>query len=109
VTSGKLRALAVASGSRIKEIPDIPTFTELGYKGSMDPFFGLAAPKGLNPLVLKKLEEAFKKAWEDPVYHEFAPRAGHSPVFKDSETFTRYVAKEYDEKGKLLKKLGFVK
>jgi len=109
VTSGKLRALAVASGSRIKELPNILTFTELGYKASMDPFFGLAAPKGLNPLVLRKLQEAFKKAWEDPVFQEFEPAAGHTPVFKDSETFTRYVLKEYDEKGKLLKKLGFVK
>jgi tripartite-type tricarboxylate transporter receptor subunit TctC len=109
VTSGKVRALAVASGSRIKNLPNVLTFTELGYKASMDPFFGLAAPKGLNPLILRKLAEAFKKAWEDPVFQEFEPTAGHTPVFKDSESFRQYVLKEFDEKGRLLKKLGFAK
>lgn len=109
VTSGKLRALAVASGSRIRDLPNIFTFTELGYKASMDPFFGLAAPKGLNPLILRKLQEAFKKAWENSIFQEFEPTVGHTPVFKDSESFTRYVLKEFDEKGRLLKKLGFAK
>src|SRR6185295_12001960 len=32
VRSGQVRVLAVASGKRLKDYPDVPTFAELGYK-----------------------------------------------------------------------------
>jgi tripartite-type tricarboxylate transporter receptor subunit TctC len=109
VAAGKLRALAVASGERMKGLPNVPTFSELGYKVSMDPFFGLAAPKGLDPLILRKLQDAFKQAWENPSFKEFEPTVGHNPVFKDSDSFRQFVLREFDEKGRILKKLGFAK
>ena len=49
---GKVRALAVAGPKRMDGWPDVPTFTELGYKIDMRGFVGLAAPaKTPKPIV----------------------------------------------------------
>ena len=52
VDDGKVRVLAVASPKRIAAWPDVPTFTELGYKIDFRGFVGLSAPaKTPKPIV----------------------------------------------------------
>src|SRR5690606_2491038 len=47
VRNHSLIALAVASKSRVSSLPDVPTFTELGYPGVVsDTWFALMAPAG---------------------------------------------------------------
>jgi len=109
LASGKLRALAMAGDSRIREYPDVPTFSELGYKAKMNNFFGLGAPKNVDPVIINKLQDAFKKAWDDPSFKKFEPTVGHTPVFRDSQAFTQLALKEFEEKGRVLKAFGAVK
>ncbi len=58
--SGKLRALMVFGGNkRSPLLPDVPTVEEQGVKGvNHDVWYGLFAPAGTPPEVLKKLGEA---------------------------------------------------
>ncbi len=52
VDDGKVRVLAVASPKRIDAWPNVPTFTELGYKIDFRGFVGLSAPvKTPKPIV----------------------------------------------------------
>ncbi len=45
--AGKLRMIGVLGGARQAAVPDVPTFSELGFKGLEDtPFYGIWAPKG---------------------------------------------------------------
>ncbi len=45
--SGSVRVLAVTSKERLKELPEVPTMTELGYPAVfLDIWFGLVAPPG---------------------------------------------------------------
>jgi len=47
IDSGTVRALAVTSAMRSKELPSVPTIAESGYADfNVDPWFGLFAPKG---------------------------------------------------------------
>src|SRR5690606_18522902 len=62
VDSGKVRLLATYGSKRTKRWPDIPTLTELGYDTVSDSPFGLIGPKGMDPAVVKKLDDAFKAA-----------------------------------------------
>lgn len=67
IRSGKVRALAVTGASRAPWIPDVPTFTELGFK-ELDgqTFTGLLAPAGTPAEIVTKLHDALAKILKDP-------------------------------------------
>ena len=48
--------------------PDIPTFKELGYDFTNEAMFVIAAPKGTPPSIVNKLDDAFRKAMDDPEF-----------------------------------------
>ncbi len=70
VDAGKLRLLMIWTAKRSKNWPDVPTLKELGYPFVFDSPFGIAGPKGMDPKVVAKLHDAFKKAIEDPAVLE---------------------------------------
>ena len=62
---GKVRILAISSDKRISQLPDVPTFTELGYPQINDyTLSGFYAPKGTPPDVLEKLNQVINQALE---------------------------------------------
>ena len=67
VQSGQVRAIAVLDPQRSKFLPDVPTSKEAGYPSVvMNSTRGIAGPKNMDPKVVAKLQEVFKKAMEDP-------------------------------------------
>lgn len=108
VLSGKVRALAVAGEKRLESMPNIPTFTELGYKLESPLWLGLSAPKGVDPRIVKKLHDAFKKAYEDPSFQELCTTLVMTPIYRDSDAFKELVKRDFDAQAKILKKLGFI-
>lgn len=63
VKGGKVRALAVAAGTRHPLLPGVPTFEELGIKGMvMNAWYGVAAPAGTPPAVVAKVNAAVNNA-----------------------------------------------
>lgn len=57
--NGKLRALAVASPTRLAQMPDVPTAAEAGVPGyEASAWFGLIAPAGTPPETIARLNAA---------------------------------------------------
>ncbi len=109
VGSGKVRALAVAGEKRLESMPDVPTFGELGYKLESPLWLGFCAPKGVDPRIVKKLHDAFKKAFEDPSFKELCSTLVMTPIFRGPEAFKEMAIKDFDGQARILKKLGFIK
>lgn len=109
VLSGKVRALAVAGEKRLESMPNVPTFSELGYKLESPLWLGISAPKGLDPRIIRKLHDAFKKAYEDPSFKELCVTLVMTPIYRGPEAFKEMVTKDYDGQARILKQLGFVK
>ena len=58
IKSGKLQALAIASGRRSAQLPQVPTFEEAGIKGyAADAWYGVLAPSATPAAVMKALEQ----------------------------------------------------
>jgi len=67
VRGGKLRALAVTSAERTPSLPNVPTLSEAGLQDfSIVSWWGLLAPAGTPPNVVKKLSDALLRALENP-------------------------------------------
>lgn len=63
IKAGKLRAIATGSVQRVKQLPDVPTVAEQGFKGfEMTQWYGLLAPAGVPPAILQKLSEQTARA-----------------------------------------------
>jgi tripartite-type tricarboxylate transporter receptor subunit TctC len=65
--SGTVRVLAVTSKERLKELPDVPTMTEVGYPSVfLDIWFGLVAPPGTPPDVINTIHGQVTKVMHSP-------------------------------------------
>ena len=67
IKSGKLRALAISTPQRLSQLPDVPTFSEVGIKGfEVTNWYSVMGPKGLPADVVSKIDDAVKKSMNDP-------------------------------------------
>ncbi len=77
VKAGQVRALAVMDTERSKFLPDVPTAKELGMPNVISSSTrGIGGPKGMDPAVVKKLQDIFVKAMADPDHVKRLEAAG---------------------------------
>lgn len=109
VEAGKARFLNIWTAKRVKSLPDIPTLLELGYPYVIDSPWGLAGPKGMDPKVVAKLHDAFKKALEEEPVAETLLRFEMVPNYKNSADYKASVAAQVKMEEALLKRIGMEK
>jgi tripartite-type tricarboxylate transporter receptor subunit TctC len=97
IQSGKLRALAVASASRLEALPDVPTFAEAGVPQLNDPsWFGLVGPAQLPPAVLSRVHQAVIQALAAPEVRERMRQAGAVPAGNTPAEFAAQIRAELE-------------
>ncbi len=109
VDAGKARFLNIWTAKRVKSLPDIPTLLELGYPYVIDSPWGLAGPKGMDPKVVAKLHDAFKKALEEESVVETLSRYEMIPNYKNTADYKKSVEEQVKMEEALLKRIGMEK
>lgn len=109
IKNGQLRGLAILASERTTYAPEVPTFYELGYTMPGVNWMGIAAPRGLDPKVRKKLADALKTAYEDLTFRDSMSKLYVPPIYKDGQAFKKMVITDYDNMGRVLRELGFIK
>jgi tripartite-type tricarboxylate transporter receptor subunit TctC len=95
VKSGKLRALAVTTRTRIAALPDVPTLDESGLKGyEFGGGSGLLAPKGTPAAIVKKLEADARQAMNDPKVKDAFAQNGLIAVGNSAAEFAAAIRSE---------------
>ncbi len=106
VEAGKFRFLASYLEKRFSFAPEVPCLAELGYNIIASSFIGVVGPKGMPEPIVGKLNEAFRKATEDPNFIKTAEKLGISIVYRGPQDLKKLVQKTVDEESKLIQKLG---
>lgn len=64
--SGKLRSIVVSGNEHPPQLPGVPTLGEAGWKFNSVGWFGIFAPAGTNPAIVKRLSEAVNSVNASP-------------------------------------------
>ena len=107
IQSGKLRALAIGSRTRIASLPSVATTAELGMpQVEADNWYGLVAPAATPQPVLAKLHSAAVEALHSAEVKDKLAAQGVIAVGNSSAEFTAYVKSEIDRWGKVIAAAG---
>jgi tripartite-type tricarboxylate transporter receptor subunit TctC len=109
VDAGKLRLLMVWTSVRSPNFPDVPTLKELGYPMVYDSPFGIGGPKGMDPKIVARIHDAFKKAIEDPAVIATLAKYDMVPNYKSTEDYKKFVVELTDSEKKVIDTLGLAK
>ncbi|NTV33002.1 MAG: tripartite tricarboxylate transporter substrate binding protein [Deltaproteobacteria bacterium] len=109
VKEGSLRLLATHGEKKMKSFPNVPTFRDLGYDFINETVFMIAAPKGTPAPVIKKLDESFRKAMDDPQFVQTIANIEFAVSYRNSADTKKYLDDAYARFGEMIKKLGIQK
>ena len=105
VQAGKLRMIGVGSDHRSSEFPDVPTISESGVPGfEAKSWFGLVAPAGTSPDIVRKINQDVTKVISDRAFAEkYLAAQGLEPIIGTPEQFSSFIRAETGKWGKIVK------
>ena len=107
IKAGKLRALGVSAARRLTVLPDLPTFSELGFPGFLSSsFYGLLAPAGTPRPIIDKLHNELVKILRSPESTARLADAGAFGVGNTPEQFAEENRLEVEKWGKIIRENG---
>ena len=96
IKSGKLIPIVVSAPARLKDLPDTPTFKEVGLEPvNRLAYYGFLAPKGTPKEIVDKLNAATKKAVEDPAVKKRIEDTGSILVANTPDEFAKQIKDEF--------------
>jgi len=106
--SGQLKALCVHTKEPLGLLSGVPTTLELGYNYFNDTLFAIYGPAGMDPQVVKTLEDAFEKAVDMAPFQKVAKQFGLVPMKMKSAEYTAFLEKSWPEQVDILTKLKLI-
>ena len=96
IQAKKLKVLAVASGARVGQLPDVPTMKESGIAGvQADNLFGFVSPKGTPPAAVDTIARALQKVLAMPELKAAMVAQGAELIYTPAAPFAEAIAKEH--------------
>ncbi|GER18518.1 tripartite tricarboxylate transporter substrate binding protein BugE [Variovorax boronicumulans] len=103
----RLIPIVVAASERLKDLPDVPTFKEVGLAPvNRMAYYGIVGPKGLPKDVVDKVHAAARKSLEDPAVRKRIQDTGSFVVGNTPQEFTQQIAAEFDVYKKVVDSAG---
>ena len=109
VASGKLRVLCTWGEQRLAKFPDVPTLKELGLPIVQASPYGLGGPKGMEPALVARIHDAFRRAMEHPSHVEALAKYDQQLLPMNPEQYSRFAEDTYQREKVLVEKLGLAK
>jgi len=97
IQTGKLIPIVVAAPQRLAQLPNVPTFKEVGLEPvNRMAYYGILGPKNLPKEVIDKVNSGVKKALEDPAVRKRIEDTGSIVIANTPEQFAAQIKAEFD-------------
>jgi tripartite-type tricarboxylate transporter receptor subunit TctC len=97
IQTGRLVPIVIAAPQRLPQLPNVPTFKEVGLEPvNRMAFYGIWGPKNLPKEVVDKISAGVKKALQDPGVTKRINDTGSLVVANSPEEFTAQIKSEFD-------------
>ncbi|MEA3156824.1 MAG: hypothetical protein QOK44_4413 [Betaproteobacteria bacterium] len=104
VKSGKIRAIAVSGETRLRSLPDVPTFTQGGLPGyEVKSWQGMLAPAKTPKPIIDKLSQEIARILQMPDVRETLLTMGADPLVSTPQQFAALIKVDLVRYGKLIK------
>jgi len=106
IQGNRLRLLAVGSAKRNSAFPNTPTVAETvpGYEANN--WWGILAPAGVSPAIVKRLETAVAKVVSTPGMQKKFDSQGAEVAYKNSADYRKFIKVETDKWTKVVREAG---
>jgi tripartite-type tricarboxylate transporter receptor subunit TctC len=95
IQAGRLIPIVVAAPQRLAQMPNVPTFKEVGLEPvNRMAYYGILGPKGLPAEVVQKVHAAALKAVQDPAVKKRIEDTGSIVIANTPEQFAQQMAAE---------------
>jgi tripartite-type tricarboxylate transporter receptor subunit TctC len=110
IKSGRLKALAVTTETRLASLPDVPTMNELGYPAaSISTWYGLFGPAHMPAELVEKISRTVRAATRQVGNKDKISLSGIDPVANSPAEFAQLLARERQQIIGIVKAIGFKK
>jgi tripartite-type tricarboxylate transporter receptor subunit TctC len=107
IKAGKIRAIAVTTLKRSRELPDVPTLDESGYKGfEISGWYGIMAPAKTPPAIVNRLNKEIVGVLTTGETPKLLMTRGYDPAPTTPEAFASYLRSEVARWAKAVKQYG---
>jgi tripartite-type tricarboxylate transporter receptor subunit TctC len=107
VKEGQLRGIVVASKARVAALPNVPTTAEAGFPKIVgEGFYGVLAPAGTSPDIVKRLHDVIAKVVSDQAIRQSLQTVGFDIVASTPDEYTAYLRNEIERWSPIVKEAG---
>jgi tripartite-type tricarboxylate transporter receptor subunit TctC len=103
IKSGRLRALALTTATRLEMLPDVPSMNEFLPEYEAGVWYGLGAPKNTPAEIIRKLNNEVNAALAEPKMKARIADLGGVPLVLSSADFEQLIASDTDKWAKVIR------
>lgn len=109
VEAGQIRLSLLLRDEHSAEYPEVPILKDLGYDNPYPMIIGIIGPKGIPEGIVKKLEDAFTKAMNEPTFIKGMKDLRLPIAYRNGKELNEYIVRNYHFFSNLLKEKGLIK